>query len=237
MIRACLVAGLLTASVASPRLVAAEPASPSAPVAAEPASPSAPVATDATSVAKPAGTTVAVAVNSPLSWFDGSFGGSVYLGFKGRHAIRGNFARYNAPSYLIGSLIEVASNGEASGPSSHRFIDASVGYMVFPRRLWSGPLLEAAVMFRRPMGFGGYGGINEYLEDTRVVAARVLVGWSWCITERMFASIAVGGSRGIEWGVERTAQALDTLMPHTRAISRTASSAEGFLRIGRVFEL
>jgi hypothetical protein len=223
-------AWLVVVTLSIPALVAAGPAS-------APLAPPGVAPPRGGSSPEPAGIRAAVAVNSPVSWFDGSAGISVYWGFKGRHALRANLAHYQAPSFLIGGLIAVATNGEASGPSRDSFIDASVGYMVFPRRLWSGPLLEAAVMLRKPLDVGGYGAINEYQEDTQIVAGRVLAGWSWLITDETFVSIAVGGSAGIEWGVERTAQALDTLMPHTRPISRTPVSPEGFLRIGRTFEL
>ncbi len=188
---------------------------------------------------------IAVAVNPPLRWGDpDAIAGSGYLGFGAHHALRITGAAYDYSGdigkMLLGMAIVGPSNFESDAASSGRIVDAGVGWMYFPRRLWSGLSLEGGVLVRRrDTRTDDEFQIPERVERaTSEIGGRALVGWSWCMFSRAFISLQLGLSFGHEWGTETTTDVVDLDdMPVTHDVSRLDVTAEGFLRIGTAFGL
>lgn len=184
---------------------------------------------------------LALAVNSPFGWADGrSVGGSAYLGFARNHAIRANVARYDYTSgvgILIGDLFFGGDGDDAIREG--RFLDASLGYMYFPRAMWSGFFVEGAVLVRATDTVADNSFASpEYVEvHSTTIAGRGLAGWSWLVHDHIFLSVAVGLSVGRELGEETISRSSYDFMPETERISRAATRGEGFLRIGGALDL
>lgn len=180
------------------------------------------------------GVKIAVGVNPWFRWAHaGAIGISAYAGITDHQAIRANFAtyEYEGPSSEI--LAAVAMEGE--GLYMGRIVDVGVGWMYFPRRLWSGPSLEAGLLRRARDTYSR----NEYDEpqvaDTKTASycGRALVGWSWLFADHVFISIAAGLSVGYETGRETTGTVEGPSdMDVTRDVGRSDVSGELFLRFG-----
>lgn len=178
-------------------------------------------------------TELAVAVNAPFRWAD-TQGASIYLGFTPHQAIRANFARYQFDPNPLGEIIGIALGGDGSEASFHGTLtDVGVGWMYFPRRLWSGFSFEAGVLRRAR---------DHSIDDmfvletkTTTYAGRALIGWSWLIEGRAFISIAGGISIGRESGTETTTSMSGRISIDD--VTRSAVGVEGFLRIGAAFGL
>jgi hypothetical protein len=183
-------------------------------------------------------TELAVAVNAPFRWAD-TQGASIYLGFTPHQAIRANFARYQFDPNPLGEIIGIALGGDGSEASFHGTLtDVGVGWMYFPRRLWSGLTLEAGAL-RRARDHSvedQFAAVERVETRTATYAGRALIGWSWLFGGHGFISIAGGISIGRESGSETTTSTLGR-MPITHDVTRTAVGGEGFLRIGGAFDL
>lgn len=197
--------------------------------------------------APPASTTtasrpqLALAVNPPFRWKDGAaLAASVYVGFGQHHAIRANVARYDYTSgtnVLIGDLFFGGDGDDASRDG--RYMDVGASYTYFPRKLWSGLMLEAGVFVRdSDTVTDDEFASPEYVEvHSKTFGARGHIGWSWLVHNRVFVSVAVGIARGHEIGKEVTSKSSYDLMLETHDISRAVMSGEGFVRIGGVIDL
>jgi hypothetical protein len=74
------------------------------------------------------------------------------------------------------------------------------------------------------------------MTDTTTFAARGHIGWSWLVGNHYFIQAALGASMGYETGRETIGSVLDPgRMTHD--VSRVATSAEGFFRIGGTFDV
>jgi hypothetical protein len=174
---------------------------------------------------------VAAGVSSPTGWPYGTFGASLYVGI-GRHvAVRGNLAWYESNESFLEGVASAASGGEVPSYSGS-LRDAGVAGIWYPRRLWSGPMLEAGVLQRvRDTGY------QAEFEDgiktkSTTWAGRAMVGWSWLIGRHVFVAIAMGVSAGRETGEETIIPEDFTKMPSTRPIQRMQIDGEAYLRIG-----
>jgi hypothetical protein len=182
----------------------------------------------------------AVAVNAPLRWYKAvSIGGSAYVGFRGHHAIRVNAARY-AHTYSIEEVVsDMADSGGYADHISGRRIDLGVGWMYFPRQLWSGPTFEAGLLVRDQVRRTQEApDIVEYpvrTTDKLTVAGRGVVGWSWLLFDRAFVSVATGIAIGL--ASEKTYVTRDDeLLMYGRRYERQ-TTFELFFRFGGAFDL
>jgi hypothetical protein len=173
---------------------------------------------------------IAVGVNT--GWLvQNGLCGSVSVGFAGHHAIRGNVAHYR-----------YRNDNENVEESSGWFLDGSLGYVLYPRRLWSGPMMEVAVLKRRRdtvLERDPLGDEDAYTAiDTTTIAGRFLIGWTWDLDEHFFVSLAVGVSRGPETGREKVGNVTygqDTLAFTERGVSRMTTAGEAMFRVGTMF--
>lgn len=182
---------------------------------------------------------LAIGTNAPFMW-PHSVSGSVAVGFKTHHAIRANVASYEN-SGAIGVLVgDVFFNGDGSDAiSKGRNLDVGLSYMMFPRRLWDGFFVEAGALIRDT-----HKDVTDELAspeivitDTTTFAARGHIGWSWLVGNHFFIQAAIGASAGHESGRETTASVFSDSMMETHDVSRSATSAEGFFRIGGAFDI
>ncbi|MDB4956754.1 MAG: hypothetical protein JWO36_4323 [Myxococcales bacterium] len=183
--------------------------------------------------AEPSGTELAVAVNAPFRW-PHNVAASMYLGFCPHQAVRANFARYEYEPNPAGEIIGIAADGAVSeGTYRGAITDVGVGWMYFPRRLWSGFSFEAGVLRRAR----DHSIDDAFVLETKTTtyAGRALIGWSWRIDGRGFISIAGGISVGRESGTEIVTSTGGMSIAHD--VTRSALGAEGFLRIGAAFGL
>jgi hypothetical protein len=182
---------------------------------------------------------LALAVNSPLSWFGSdALAVSAYVGFTVRQAIRINLARYENWSDFDEVRSGITTLGESEGPQrSGHFTDVSVGWMYFPRRLWSGSMFELGALGRDKDISLGPSFDSEKVVTTRTttIAGRALAGWSVLLGGRVFLSASFGFSVGYERGSE-TVEDYST-MTVTRSVGRVDPSLEGFVRIGGALPL
>jgi hypothetical protein len=188
---------------------------------------------------------LAIGVNFPAMW-KYSVGVSAAAGFATHHAIRANVARYDNGGD-IGVLIgDVFFDGDGSDSiTSGRNFDFGLSYMGFANKLWDGLFIEAGVLVRsHDKKFAEDNVAPEVHTDTMLFGLRGHIGYSWLIAQRVFVQAAVGASVGYEVGSETTTpSSLDYLpgmmpaMPETQDVSRSTTSAEGFLRFGGAFDL
>jgi hypothetical protein len=185
---------------------------------------------------------VAIGVNPPTSWLrTPSVGVSVYAGITTHQAIRVNVARYTfSPEVGYGSPSDrdLSNWFFVEGLFSGGNTDIGVGWMYFPRRLWSGPSLEAGVLRRARANymFRDTDEPNIVNTESATYASRALVGWSWLIKKHVFISIAAGASVGYERGREETAEyEFDPSM--TSDVARMRISAETLMRLGGAFSI
>jgi hypothetical protein len=182
--------------------------------------------------AEPSETKLAIAVNAPFRW-PHNLAASMYLGLTRHQAVRANFAKYEYDPG-VGEIIGIAADGaQSEGTYRGAITDVGVGWMYFPRRLWSGFSFEAGVLRRAR---------DHSIDDmfvletkTTTYAGRALIGWSWLIEGRAFISIAGGISIGRESGTETTTSMSGRISIDD--VTRSAVGVEGFLRIGAAFGL
>jgi hypothetical protein len=183
---------------------------------------------------------LAIGVNAPLGWSDGSaLGASVYVGLGEHHALRANLARYNYSSGvlpIIGAILTDSDGDEASYRGQIQ--DVGLAWVYHPRGWMQGFLVELGVLRRaRDVRVSDEAAIPAVVAtSTTSYAGRVLVGRSWLISRHFFFSVAVGVAAGGEAGFETT-QRDETRMPVTRHVWRSDVSSEGLLRLGAAFDL
>lgn len=182
-------------------------------------------------------------VSSPTGWLRGllvghsSVGASLSVGLDRHHAIRANVSRYDAFEVLpILFAVARLQDSLATG----RILDASLGWVYYPRRLWDGLMFEAGVL-RRDRDVQE---IRALFDDTSVAiesvtyAGRASLGWSWRVTRHAFIAAAVGVSVGRERG-ERTTTERDMDFPDDRVttsrVARLQADPELYLRFGFTF--
>jgi hypothetical protein len=182
----------------------------------------------------------AVAVNTPLRWYKAqSIGGSAYVGFRGHHAIRVNAARY-VHTYSVEEIVsDLAAGGGYADDVSGRRVDLGVGWMYFPRRLWSGPTLEAGLLVRdqvrREQDEPVLVPEPVLTTDKLTVAGRGVVGWSWLLFDRAFVSVATGVAVGLA-SKKTYITRDDELLMYSRVHQRQ-TTFELFFRFGGAFDL
>lgn len=176
---------------------------------------------------------VSLSFNIPIMWLGDAFGASISWGW-GRQALRLNVATYvpwagGGAAALFGAEDEESSDGGVT--------DVGIGWMFYPRRLWSGATIELG-------GIGRFRDTSSSPDDadparsqthTMTIAGRGLVGWSWLFGDHVYLSVAAGLSVGYETGTERAETAPDRMT--TSDIGRVAVAPEGFMRLGFAWDL
>ena len=175
---------------------------------------------------KPTGPSVALSVNPPSSWMLGSaIAGTMSIGVGKHNAVRLNGAWYKATMGLM-------DEGDIDGGTT----DISIGWQVFPRRVYDGISFEADLVYRRYGAFVAEDSAaprDDHQDDLDRIAVRGQIAY----TVRMhpsFVSVGAGLSYGYEYGTE-------VAMPwdeptRTYDISRMKLSPEGYVRIGVVID-
>jgi hypothetical protein len=181
-----------------------------------------------------------LAVSGSWDW-SRSFGASLYAGFAGHHAIRGNVAAWDHDgSDLNDFFLALSGNGDESSYSGRTF-DLGIGYQYFPRRLYDGLSLEAGVLVRSIDQTDDESFFNSRATRTRAraIAGRALIGWSWLFGDRVFLATAVGLSRGRYVGKEEvTAYRNDEpYMTEVEDLSEDRFAPEAYFRLGVAFDL
>src|ERR1044071_5009306 len=122
--------------------------------------------------------TVNIASN-PFAWAVGLFGLGVSV------ALGDQVALHADTNYLQSS----------GGSSSTRGYELGLGVTLYPRRAFSGPLIEPAVRFRRVFehckGCGDFDGADLHSRST-TVGPELLVGWHWMIDSTFNVAVAIG---------------------------------------------
>ena len=184
---------------------------------------------------------VAIGTNLPFMWDDAdSIAASLYVGASDHHAIRANVASYKPHGPVVAdAIVGVLFDGDGSESSqSGRTTDVGIGWVYYPRSLWSGFTFEAGALRRardvrvhdsnmRP---------ERVTTKTTVHAARAMVGWSWSLGRHMFVATGLGLSVGRESGDEIFETDIDR-MTTRESVRRVDVTAEGYLRIGAMFDL
>src|SRR5262245_28140790 len=193
----------------------------------------------APAAAEPEDQPIVIAVNPPLRWADAdAVGASGYIALTPHQALRGNVSRYDFVGNVAGDIFGLINGSDGDeGSHSGRISDTGVGWMYFPRRLWSGPTIEAGLLRRvRDTRSEDELGSPAILETaTTTYAGRALVGWSWLIAGRGFISFQTGFSYGYERGTETSTKEIIDTMSFTHPVARSRVSGEAFLRLGVAF--
>jgi hypothetical protein len=173
----------------------------------------------------------ALAVNAPTGWLISSFGVSPYVRLGDHVAFRGNYANYQYNGSMYSFLAAFGDGGTGYGG---RITDVGIAAIVFPRRAWDGPLLEAGVMHRKRDVYVSPEFVEPAYTRSTVNGGRGLIGWSWLIRERVFIAVAVGVSQGHERGTTKqdTVGGRSTTMT---SVDRWTTDGEGYVRIGVAF--
>jgi hypothetical protein len=182
---------------------------------------------------------IAISTNAPFMW-PHSVSGSLAIGFETHHAIRANVARYDNGGDLGVLIGDVFFDGDGSDAiTKGRNLDVGVSYMVFPRRLWDGFFVEAGALIRDKYKdvTDEFASPSIVITDTTTFAVRGHIGWSWLVGNHFFMQAAIGASTGHETGRETTGSAFYSTQMETHDVSRSATSAEGFFRIGGAFDI
>lgn len=166
---------------------------------------------------------------------------SAWVGWDDHHAIRANVARYRGPAWLR-VLAPVFSDGEEDSvvaPDFGQTTDLSLGWVFYPRRVLDGASIEAGVLgrFDRRRSYVDDRGVAAEEHHTNLYGGRVLVGWTWRLSDWWFLATAVGGALGDEHGREKTYVGADRhgdVSKDTR-VSRLTPSFESYVRIGMAF--
>ncbi len=185
---------------------------------------------------------IAADVNSPFRWDHAeAVAGSLHVGFAGHHAIRATMSRFPYADNIGGSIVTVALEPDSEGSLKQgRVVDAGIGYQWFPRKLWSGPTLEAGLLRRTIDGTESYRfTAPENLEVHSVgYAGRALVGWSVLITDHFYFATAAGLAIGRYTGTETSLpNSWDEMEPITGSFTRWDTTAEFYLRVGGALSL
>ncbi len=177
-----------------------------------------------TKPAKPTGPSVALSVNPPSSWMLGSaIAGTMSIGVGKHNAVRLNGAWYKATLGLM-------DEGDIDGSTA----DLSIGWQVFPKRVYDGISFEADLLYRR-YGALVSSGDYDYDDNTERIALRGQVAYTlyW---HPGFIAMGAGLSYGYEYGTSMTTSFVggDADDAWTDSISRMKVRPEGYVRIGFV---
>jgi len=184
---------------------------------------------------------IALGTNLPILWKDAdTLAASLYVGGFDHHAIRANVASYkNHGPVVTDALSAVLAGGEGSeSSSSGRTTDVGIGWVYYPRSLWSGLMLEAGALRRaRDVSVHDSNRTPERVSTrTTVYAARAMIGWSWLLGQHVFIATGVGLSIGRESGAEIFETDHDRKMTR-ESVGRIDTKGEAYLRVGAVFDL
>jgi len=173
---------------------------------------------------------VALGLNAPWGWFNGSIGVSAYVGLGHHYAIRANVTRYRNAGPL--------AFPEDLPTYTGKILDVGVAWVWYPRQLWDGFMLEVGAN-RRGRDISVEDSDAELLVRTQstAYAGRLMIGWSWLVTRHMFIAVAAGVSEGSEAGHEtRTTMVCPVYAKSTTtAVDRLEVNAEAYLRFGVAF--
>ena len=184
---------------------------------------------------------VAIGVNVPLGWMDGSsIAGSLYVGLTKRLALRGNVASYDYSGGMLNGVGAAIVQADDEASTHGRITDIGVGVVHYGNRLWDGFTVEAGLL-RRGQDISSQDELATpayVATDTTTYSVRGLVGYSWLIKDHFFVSFALGMSGGHESGTETTKMDTYSSAPSTtKSVSRWEATPEGYLRIGGAFDL
>jgi hypothetical protein len=180
---------------------------------------------------------VAIAINEPFGWTQGTLAASAYVALTAHQVLRANVEydhhMSSADVFALG-LLDAAAGGDAEYPRSgiggtH---DYGLAWMWFPRHVYSGVSIEAGVLLRLRDYSDNTDQVTDAL-DTTTIAMRVMLGYSWRFGPRFFASAAVGLSIGRQYGTE-TMTSTDPNEPssHASRVPTRDTMPEAFVRIG-----
>ncbi|HEX3481986.1 MAG TPA: hypothetical protein VHT91_43530 [Kofleriaceae bacterium] len=185
-------------------------------------------------------TPFALAVNV-LPVASDAFAVSAWIGRDAHHAIRANVARYRGPLWLR-VLAPVFSDGEEDSDVAPDFgttTDLGLGWVYYPRRLLDGASVEAGVLCRFDRRRNDIDEQDAAAEEhhTNVYSGRLLVGWTWRLSDWWFVATAAGGALGYERGHEKTYVGVDGHGDVSRSgpVSRVSVSFESYVRLGMAF--
>lgn len=193
------------------------------------------------------GLPIAVAINAPAAWLWSSFAASAWVGLDGHHAIRANYARYRGPLWQAIPAMLTSGGGDFEEgdimPDFGHTSDLSVGWVYYPRRVLDGATLEVGALCRLNR-------LRDRIDDknvaaewqhTNVYSGRILVGWTWRLSDWWFLATSIGASLGYERGKEKKFVGYDfsnnNIMEiiQDAPVSRPDVSVEAYLRIGVTF--
>lgn len=166
---------------------------------------------------------------------------SLYFAVTDHLVLRGNVATFSHGGTPVGfelaALLIAHEPIEDESINSGGYLDVGAGWLIFPRRLWSGPTLELGVLRRGASWSSIDDNDKRTTRESVTYAGRVLVGWSWSIGSRWFVSVAVGASRGYTKGGGTTASDPTIRMepPVPYRLAQWETAFEGFTRVGMTF--
>lgn len=167
---------------------------------------------------------VTLGMSFPLRMLAGDGGFSITYGFARHYAVRANFASFSE----IGPI-----DFDRESSYDGRSTDLGVGFVWYPRRLWSGPTFEAGA-FARKRYVEVQAEDDAKLTDTGLIASRFLVGWSWRSGDA-FLAVAAGVALGYERGTATRDEGYDDMPPVEKHLSRVGTATETYFRAGFVF--
>jgi hypothetical protein len=173
----------------------------------------------------------ALGVSSPFGWKHlESFGASAYVGLGEHHALRATFTRDHPED-----LLTLIATGFEGTPYAGRVLDAGLGWVWYPDRLWDGLMLEAGALRRQREVVSAGEFAPVITTQTVTYAGRGMIGWSWRVAGPLFIAVAAGISMGFESGVETIEPDFPFAMATTNRVARLQVDGEAYLRIGLAF--
>lgn len=187
----------------------------------------------------------ALALNTPLAW-NWSVAASAWVGWDDHHAIRANFARYRGPLWRIIPAMFESDGDYEEGMSELDFghtTDLSLGWVYYPRRVLDGAMVEVGLLCRlnRLRDQINDHDVADEERHTNEYSGRILVGWTWRLSDWWFLATGVGAALGYERGREKTFVGYDvsggtvTDITKNARVSRFDAWVEAYLRIGMAF--
>jgi hypothetical protein len=183
---------------------------------------------------------LALALNLPVAW-PWSLAASAWVGLDNYDAIRVNYARYRGPiwAFIAGSIFSEGLEEGDVPPDFGHTTDLSVAWVHYPRRVLDGASFEVGALCRLHRLRDRIDLKNVANEErfTNIYSARVLVGWTWRLSDWWFLAMSVGASSGYERGREKTFVGYTMGMEITKdaRVSRGNVAAEAYLRVGVAF--
>jgi hypothetical protein len=187
----------------------------------------------------PPGLPIAIATNAPFNW-GWSVAVSAWVGLSRHFALRANFARYGVLD-LNGDHGDIDDFGNTVVPPDFgHTVDFGVGLAYYSRRVLDGATFELGAVTRLKRRRDRIDDQNnaDDVDHTTVVGTRLLVGWTWRLSDHWFTTAAVGGSLGYERGSEKRFTGYlpnGGEMTSWSDVSRASAAFEYYLRVGAVF--